>query len=107
MQDKGGFRVFDPALSGPDSFIVSVIKYIRHTHNGLDLRDGHHLDLPDHLRPLFSKWDTSSSPLFVLFRAVASALVARSNAARTDDDPSNPLTLDSLVFSTNLYKLQH
>ena len=26
LQDKGGFRVFDPALSGPASFVVSIIK---------------------------------------------------------------------------------
>ena len=39
LQDKGGFRVFDPALSVPASFVVSVIKSTRHTHNGLDLRD--------------------------------------------------------------------
>ena len=33
LPDASGFRIFDPSQMGPESFIVSMVKIIRNTHN--------------------------------------------------------------------------
>ena len=65
--DANRVRIFAPSLTGPATFVVSIVKSIRNTHNGMKLKDRHQLNHPPHLRIIFAQWETSNSPMFVLF----------------------------------------
>ena len=103
--DANRFRIFDPSLTGPAIFVVSIVKSIQNTHNGMKLKDGNRLKLPPHLHILFSKWEISTRPLFVLFHTVAAQHIERLNASEDSNDMTDNTTLHSLVFSSHVYRL--
>ena len=41
--DANRVRIFDPSLARPATFVVSIVKSIRNTHNGMKLKDRHQL----------------------------------------------------------------
>ena len=73
--DANRVRIFDPSLAGPATFVVSIVKSPRNTHNGMKLKDRYQLNHPPHLRIIFSQWETSHSPMFVLFPTAAAQLI--------------------------------
>ena len=75
LPDARRFRIFDPSLIGPATFVVSIVKIIWNTHNGMKLKDRHQLNHPPHLRIIFAQWETSNSPMFVLFPTAAAQLI--------------------------------
>ena len=93
------------SLTGPAEFIISMVKSIRNTNNRMKLKDGHQLNLTPHLHSLFAKCETSTSSLCVLFHTVAAQLIKIINTSKENDDMTDDMTLQSLVFSSNIYKL--